>query len=256
MSTVRLAFARALDPTILAEDLGMTLDPWQRKVVVTDHKRILVNCYRQSGKSTMAAIRAVHRAVFSRRSLSLIFSPSLRQSSEVLEKCVAVYHALGKPVVATAENRLSLILENGSRIISLPGSASTVRGFSGVSLVIVDEAAFVKDELLPAVSPMLAVSGGEMIALSTPHGKRGWWWDAWENGGTNWLRITASADRSPRITKEYLREQRLALGERRFEQEFMCRFVEVQDQAFSMEHVRDAFDRNLEPLRFDELPEA
>lgn len=254
--SLALALSRALSPVSLAEDVGMELDPWQAQYLATKHKRILVNCHRQSGKSTVAAVKAVHRATTWIGSLILIFSPSMRQSGEVLQKCVTVYHDSGKPVVAEAENQLSLILENGSRIISLPGSAATVRGYSGVDSIIVDEASLVKDELPAAVRPMLAVSGGELHALSTPHGKRGWWWDAWENGGDHWLRIKATADKCPRIAKEFLRQERADLGQRVYDQEYMCKFVEVIDQAFSAEQVKGAFSRTLETIQFDEMPEA
>lgn len=247
-------FAR-MDAAQMATDIGMELDPWQAAILSSDHKRVLVNCHRQSGKSTVAGIKAVHKAVYKPRSLSLIFSPAMRQSAEVLQKCVTVYRDLGRPVLAEAENQYSLLLENGSRIISLPGSAATVRGYSNVDLIVVDEASLVKDELPAAISPMLAVSGGILWALSTPHGKRGWWWDAWENGGDHWLRFRATADKCKRITKEFLRDERRALGDRVFSQEYMCEFVEVTDQAFSAESVRGAFSRELEPLRFD-LPEA
>lgn len=256
MSSIALALARGMDPARLVEDTGMELDAWQRQVLISDHKRILVNCHRQSGKSTVGALKALHRAVYRPGSLSLVFSPSLRQSREVLLKSIEVYHAIGKPVLAEAENMLSLILENRSRIIALPGSASTVRGYSGVSLIIIDEAAYVQDELIAAVSPMLAVSQGDLIALSTPHGKRGWWWDAWENGGPSWMRMTASVDRCLRIPKAWLREERQRLGERSFRQEYLCAFIEVVDQAFGAAEVSRAFDRDLEPLRFDEMPEA
>lgn len=247
-------FAR-MDATVLADDIGMELDPWQSKVLATNHKRILVNCHRQSGKSTIAGIKAVHKAIYKPRSLSLIFSPAMRQSGEVLQKCLTVYRDLGRPVLAEAENLYSLLLENGSRIISLPGSAATVRGYSNVDLIIVDEASLVKDELPIAISPMLAVSGGTFMALSTPHGKRGWWWDAWENGGDNWLRFRATADKCKRISKEFLAEEKKTLGPRAFSQEYMCEFVEVIDQAFREKDVQGAFARELEPLRFD-LPEA
>jgi len=253
--SLALSLSRGIDPTRLAAEIG-ELDPWQAEVLISAHKRILINCARQSGKSTVGALKALHRAVYRPGALSLIFSPSLRQSREVLLKSIEVYHAIGKPVLAEAENMLSLILENGSRIIALPGSASTVRGYSGVSLIIIDEASYVADELIGAVSPMLAVSQGDLIALSTPHGKRGWWWDAWENGGPSWKRVIASVDKCPRIPKAWLREERQRLGERIFRQEYLCEFIEVVDQAFSVEHVRAAFDRDLEPLRFDEMPEA
>lgn len=254
--SIATALARGLDPTAMADELDMKLDPWQREFLSSDRKRILVNCYRQSGKSTYAAIKAVHKAVYRPHALVLILSPSMRQSAEVVEKCVTIYHGLGKPVVAEAENMHSLVLENRSRIIGLPGSAATVRGYSGVDLIVVDEAAYTRDELPAAVSPMLAVSGGSLYALSTPHGKRGWWWDAWENGGAHWLRIKATVQGSPRISREYQREERLRLGERSFRQEYMCEFLEIVDQAFGAESVNAAFDRSIEPLGFDELPEA
>ncbi len=76
--SIASALARGIDPTRLA--VGMELDPWQRDVLISDHKRILVNCHRQSGKSTVGALKALHRAVYRPGSLALIFSPSLRQS--------------------------------------------------------------------------------------------------------------------------------------------------------------------------------
>lgn len=266
MNALLTDLIRAADPQSMADLVGMELDPWQAKVLSTDHKRILVNCHRQSGKSTIAGLKAVHKAIYKPRSLSLIFSPAMRQSGEVLQKCLSVYRDLGKPVLAEAENIYSLVLENGSRIISLPGSAATVRGYSNVDLIVVDEASQVKDELPTAISPMLAVSGGTFMALSTPHGKRGWWWDAWENGGDNWMRFRQPACKivNGKVVSmckwikggaQFLEEERRTLGERAFSQEYMCEFVEVVDQAFSAEAIRNAFDRDLEPMRFD-MPEA
>jgi hypothetical protein len=56
---------------------------------------------------------------------------------------------------------------------ALPGTEKTIRGFSGAALLIVDEAARVDDALYYAVKPMLAVSGGSLLMLSTPYGRRG-----------------------------------------------------------------------------------
>lgn len=259
--SLALDLARAASPAVLADAIGMEPDAWQDDVLSSDDARILLNCHRQSGKSTTAAVLGVHGTVYRARSLALIFSPSMRQSREVLQTCVTLYRSLGRPVLAEAENALSLILENGSRIISLPGSEATVRGYAGVDLVIIDEASRVKDELVAAVRPMLAVSGGRLIGMSTPRGRRGWWWDAWENGGAVWKRVRVPACRvrpngtleslTPRISAAFLEEERHALGERLFAQEYMCEFVETTDQAFGVDAVKAAFSRDLEPLRFD-----
>jgi hypothetical protein len=65
-----------------------------------------------------------------------------------------------------------MTLANGSRIISLPGDEETIRGYSGVRRLIVDEASRVLDPLYFAIrpmrAPMRAVSQGRMICLSTP----------------------------------------------------------------------------------------
>lgn len=244
--------ARALDPAEMAADLGLDLDPWQDDVLYSRHPRILLNCHRQSGKSTIAAIAGVHAAVYEPGWPVLIISPSMRQSGEVFRKCMAAYEGLGKPIIAEAENALSLTLENGSRIISLPGNANTVRGYSGVRLVIIDEASWTKDELPPALRPMLAVSGGRIIALSTPNGKRGWFWQAWAEGGQTWKRVKVTAPECKRIPKSFLDEERATLGARLFAQEYMCEFVEVTDQAFGEDAIAAAFSRNVEALTLDQ----
>ena len=145
-------------------------DRWQRDLLASPSMRILLNCCRQSGKSTMASIIALHRALYYPGSLVLCLAPSLRQSRELYVKLAGHYQDLGRPVPPTAERRLSLELENGSRVLTLPGTERTVRGFSKVSLIVADEASRVPDELYYAVRPMLAVSGGSLLMLSTPWG--------------------------------------------------------------------------------------
>lgn len=246
--SLALDLARAANPSVLAAAIGMEPDPWQDDVLRSTHPRILLNCHRQSGKSTVASVLVVHAAIYEPESLVLLLSPSMRQSGEVFKKCLVAYRGLGRPVIAEAENQLSLILENGSRIISLPGTEGTVRGYSGVRLLVTDEASRVKDDLVAAVRPMLAVSGGRMVALSTPNGKRGWWYDAWENGGPTWKRVKIPATMCPRITPEFLDEERRALGDRLFAQEYLCEFTETIDSAFGAAAVNAAFSRNLESL--------
>jgi hypothetical protein len=104
-------------------------------------------------------------------------------------------------------------LANGSRIVSLPGDEQTIRGYSGVALLAIDEAARVPDDLYRAVRPMLAVSGGRLVCLSTPYGKRGWFFETWK-GGSGWQRARITADQCPRITPEVLAEEERAIGTR------------------------------------------
>jgi hypothetical protein len=130
----------------------------------------------------MAALLALHRAIYHPGSLILCLAPALRQSQELFGKVASFYRELSRPVVPQAERRLSLELENGSRIVTLPGSEKTIRGFSGATLLLVDEASRVDDGLYYAIRPMLAVSGGTLMMLSTPYGKRGVFYEAWSGG--------------------------------------------------------------------------
>src|SRR5687768_12459171 len=135
----------ALDRVAFAAELGIVPDGWQRDLLGSSSDRVLLNCSRQSGKSTMSALIALHRALYHPGSLVLCLAPALRQSQELFGKVLGFYRELGRPVAPQGERKLSLELENGSRIITLPGSEKTIRGFSGVSLLVVDEASRVDD---------------------------------------------------------------------------------------------------------------
>jgi len=232
--------ARALDPVLLAEHAGIVPDPWQCEVLRSHAPRMLLNASRQSGKSTVTSVLAVHEALYTPGSLVLLLGPSLRQAGEIFKKCVGTYRDLGRPVPAQSESALTLTLENGSRIVSLPGKEGTVRGFSGVRLLIIDEAAWVPNDLYGSVRPMLAVSNGRLVALSTPHGTRGWWYDAWRSDEP-FERYEIPATMCPRISLEFLEEEQRNLGDFWFRQEYMCEFADADSQAFRREDIDNAF---------------
>jgi hypothetical protein len=240
-----LDLACSLDPVILAERACIAPDPWQCDVLRSTAPRVLLLCSRQAGKSTITSILAVHTAVYEPGSLVLLLSPTLRQSGELFKKCAGVYQALGRPVPSDSESALQLELENGSRIVSLPGKEGTIRGFSGVRLLAIDEAAWVPDDLYLAVRPMLAVSQGRLVALSTPHGTRGWFYEAWR-GQEPWERYEVPATSCPRISAAFLEEEKRNMGEWWFEQEYLCRFLDAQTQAFSRDDIEQCFREEIE----------
>jgi hypothetical protein len=236
----------ALDRVAFAEKLGIAPDRWQGSLLRSEAPRVLLNCSRQSGKSTTAGILALHRALYHPGSLVLVLAPALRQSQELFGKVVGFYRTLDRPVSPKGERRLSLELENGSRIVTLPGSEKTIRGFSGASLLLVDEAARVANDLYASIRPMLAVSGGRLLALSSPFGTRGWFYDAWISA-ESWERYEVPATQVPRISPEFLEEERRTLGEWWFEQEYMCRFLDAETQAFRREDIDRAFEEEVQP---------
>src|SRR5215212_261084 len=237
----------ALDRVAFAEKLGISPDAWQEDFLRSSADRVLLNCSRQSGKSTMSAVIALHRALYHPASLVLCLAPALRQSQELFAKVAAFYRDLGRPVAPQSEKRLSLGLENGSRIITLPGSEKTIRGFSGAALLLLDEASRVDDGLYYAIRPMLAVSGGSLVMLSTPYGRRGVFYEEWI-GGRGWERFEVPASRCPRIAETFLREERESLPPFVYRQEYECSFEETEDQVFTTDMIDRAVTDEVQPL--------
>jgi hypothetical protein len=192
----------------------------------------------------------------------LLLSPSKRQSGELAAKVFHQYDAAGQPVPSRKRTELQLWLTNGSRIIALPGKEVTIRGFSGAALLVIDEAARVADALYYAVRPMLAISRGRLIALSTPFGQRGFFYEEWAwvkpDGtprppeGDPWSRTEIKAGDCPRITPEFLEEERAALGPRWFAQEYETSFEAAVASLFAYEDLMAACASNLTPLSLPE----
>ncbi len=151
------------------------------------------------------------------------------------------------PVAVTRETELQLEFANNSRVVILPGKEQTIRGYSGVALLVVDEAARVPDELYQSVRPMLAVSGGRLVLLSTPFGKRGFFHHEWTEG-IGWERITVTASQIPRIPVDWLEQERRTIGDWWYRQEYMCEFVETADSVFAYDDVMDAVSSDIQPL--------
>jgi hypothetical protein len=263
--------------------LGIVADPWQRQLIESGATQTLVLASRQTGKSSASAACALTEALLNPPAEVLIISRAQRQSQEVLRKCREFYHGLqGERVrrrrwrptsiareveaikargiredeVAVSDAQLSMEFANGSRIISLPGSPDTIVGFSAISLLILDEAARIKDDLYALVRPMLAVSGGRLIALSTPFGRRGWFYSAWERcdearlrgQSEPWQRFRITAEECPRISAEFLAEERMAIGERWYRQEYETEFCDTIDAVFRSEDIAAMLGSTEKPL--------
>lgn len=229
------------------------LDTWQEQLLTwatgeTTTTGLILNCARQSGKSTIAAAASVYLAHYVPKSLIILISPSQRQSSELYRKSRESMRATSVPIKLTEDNQLSCMMDNGSRIVSLPGSEKTVRGYSGATLIIEDEASRVDDELHYTIRPMLAVSHGRHILMSTPFGKRGHFYEAWEHGGDDWERIVFKASQNPRITPEFLEQERRAIGDWWYRQEYECEFVDPVSSIFSSDLIRSAISNEITPL--------
>jgi hypothetical protein len=230
-----------LDPVEFARMLGFEADARQAEVLRSGAKRLLLNCTRQWGKSTVTAIAALHRAWFQAGSLVLVTGPSERQAAEFVRKVRDFVSLLGVRPRGDGQNP-SVVLPNGSRIVGVPSNQTTVRGFSNASMLIIDEAAHASDRLYLAMRPVLAVSGGDLWCLSTPNGKRGFFWEAWTKQGEAWTRISVPATECARIPAAFLEEERQTHPDNWFRQEYMCEFVQDFEGLFDMDLVDAAFE--------------
>lgn len=171
----------------------------------------------------------------------LLLSPTQRQSGELFKKVKDFYSGQDTPLPLEVETKLTLEMSNGSRIISLPGNPETIRGYSAPSLVVIDEAAFAEDELYDSVRPMLIVSAGRIVLMSTPFGKRGFFHQVWTQG-QGWQRFEVPATKCPRITTEALAAEKRSNPAWKYNQEYMCSFEDNETSAFAYEDVMAALE--------------
>ena len=234
-------------------------DGWQNTVLTSEEPEILLNCCRQSGKTEIAATKASHKARYKKKSLSIVISATQRQAGVLQgrvnlflgkanedwqkksEHDVYEYSEYESAYKIVRRSVLSLELANGSKVVSVPASPDTVRGYSP-DLIIIDEAAFIKnDSIYAAVRPMRIVTKAQLILMSTPNAKTGFFYKAWISKRP-WLRVIVSADDCPRITKVDLEIEREELGEEFFLREFYNKFLEIQGTIFDKNMIDSLFE--------------
>jgi hypothetical protein len=254
-----------LDPVAFTvERLKFDPDPWQARVLRSRRKRQLLNCSRQSGKSTTIAAKGLQTALYRRKpngaaTLTLIISPSENQSLETFDKVRGFLKQSGvdgRRERLEKDNAHSLRFASGARIVALPGSARTARGYSP-DLLIVEEAAHIEDDeaFFTAIQPMIAATDGDMILMSTPNGKRGRFYREWKDGGDQWERHTITAYECPRIKREFLQQEKRSMGELRFRQEYLCEFVEAEGQLIRQADIDRLLTGRVAPLAIPKFGE-
>jgi hypothetical protein len=242
--------AMALDPALLMEQAGYPPDPWQVQVLRSNASRLLLLCCRQIGKSLVTSVRAIHRALFTPGSVVLLISRSQDQSDELFYKVMMIYNNLRRPVAARRELASELVLRNSSRIVALPNNPETIRGYSDVNILILDEAARIGKPTFVAVRPMILASHGDVIMLSTPAGQSNFFHDAWVDPHGGWEKIIARADDCPRFDKQELEQLRHDLGPAMASQELDCCFLRDDQQVFSTESIDAIFDTDEQALHW------
>ena len=236
--------AYSLDPVLWSKEvLGYHADPWQADLLRSRSRKIILNCSRQSGKSTTSAVLALHESIYRKPSFVLIVAPTQDQSGELMMKFDEFRSAVELPSdYLDTDTKLAVRFSNGNRVVARPGSEKSARSFSAVTLLLEDEASRVSDDLYNTVRPMLAVSDGRHILMSTPFGKRGHFHQIWENERDLWDAIEVPAEMCPRISKEFLAEEKRTNPW--YLQEYCCAFTETIDQLFSYDLVQSMLEHD------------
>ncbi len=231
------------DPAALFAWLGIDLFPYQEEGLglVQEGDRTALVWGRQTGKDTLTGLYGLWLALTAPSSIVVCVSPSQRQSDLWMEKLRA--YALSRPELRDAVTDLSqseLALSNGSRVYSLPsgvGGGITIRGFSKVSLLVFNEAAWVAEEVYQAAGPFLAASeGGKVVLISTPFGQSGYLWRAWNSSLFAKLGVPSSA--SPLISEAFLAKEKETMDALSYASEYEARFLSSQNAYFPTDLVQ------------------
>lgn len=204
---------------------------------------------RQTGKTSTIAIRAIHHAFSNPKTLTLVVSPSLRQSMIMFDR-ILDYTYSSELLAGSVSRKTRTVVEltNGSRIVALPCSANLLRGYTA-HMVVVDEAAFLDDTIITSILfPMLATTKGSLILLSTPWGKQNYFYRAFMDPAFSTHKIPSTE--CPLISEEFLEEQRRSMTKAAFAMEFEAEFIEEATAYFPMELIKSCVDPDLE-IRHD-----
>ncbi len=243
----------ALDPVkVYQQAFDQEPFPWQVKYLRETRSTILLKG-RQVGATQACAALAIHQVLLDPTALVAIVSPSLKQSTEICTRARQGLDRLGERLV---QDSVSLLrLQSGGRILSLPGTAKSVRGWSA-KMLILDEAAYVDEETWVASRALIA-TGGRLVIQSTPSGDIGPFYEAWHTPDPAWATLQVRSDEVPTISPEWLAGERLALTPGQYSQEYELSFLGASASLFDADRLRSLVLPDADPMwtRFDRAHE-
>ena len=214
-------------------------DPWQAKILRSTGRNIIVSCGRQTGKTHTIGWKAAHHAASTRRGKAIFLSKTERQSINLMAVSRDLIRDAGLGV--ETDNKTYMEFTNGCEMYALPGSEKNVRGFYGVTLLVVDEAAYTSNSLYHTIEPMVAISGGQTILLSTPAGKIGYFYDIFSGDDERWERYRVTAYDCPRYDPEWLEWKRQTVPEDFWKREYLAEFTAPVNAVFNPDDIEAMF---------------
>ncbi len=214
----------------------LTLDPWQRELIESEGDVVVISG-RQCGKSTGTSILAGETVLNNPNQFILI-------GAYVIEQAQLIFRKIHEYILSKAPKQIKghvtlnfLELKNGSKIYCRPvgDTGAAMRGFTA-TMIILDEAAQIPDRAWEAIEPVISVSKGRTILLSTPQGKRGFFYKA--SIDKNYKYMHVSARDCPRHTKEFLDRKQRMLSPVAFATEYLGEFIDDYNRKFSDEWIK------------------
>lgn len=192
--------------------------------LLNKHDRVIILKSRQLGITTLTAAYALWLMIFKKDQSILALAPTQEKAKNIVDKVRFAYWELPSwlKVGALEDNKLSLILNNGSKIKAASGASDSARGYTA-NVLILDEAAFIEnaEDLWGSAQQTLA-TGGRAILLSTPNGMDGFfhkYWSDSETGDNNFIPVKLRWDVHPERNQKWRDDQDKELGKRMASQE-------------------------------------
>jgi hypothetical protein len=201
--------------------------------IIHENRKVILMEGRQQGKTTSSAAYILWYTLFQEAKTVAILANKATAAREVLARYQVMYEGL--PIWlqqgVKSWNKGDVELENGSKVFTSATSTSGIRGKS-VNLLYVDEAAIipntVADQFFTSVYPTISAGETTKILLSsTPLGYNHFWkfWNDAENGRNGFVNCFIPYWEIPGRTKEWADEQKGILGDLKFNQEVLCKFL-------------------------------
>ena len=208
-------------------------DPWQQQALESTADTLALRVCRQAGKSSVLATLALDE--MSRAHTALVIAPAERQAKELTRK---VQQFLPQTHMnAERATQTEIEVDTGGRLVCVPSTADTIRGYT-VHLLLIDEAAFCDDDSITAVLPMVT-DDGRVVFASTPGGRTGHFAEMFLSTrpipGVE--KITVRGTDIPRLQKKVER-MRAALSPIKFRQEIEVEFLGEGESYFDLSTIQ------------------
>jgi phage FluMu gp28-like protein len=232
---------------------------YQRKLLRTRSKRVVLRWARQTGKTTVLACICIIQATLNPGSMILIVAPGLRQSMILGERIRELLGRMPREYrrsIVSQQRQTIFRFRNRSQITVLPNSENQLRGFAA-HLIVVDEAAFFHNDeaiLRNILPPTLATTGGTLIVSSTPWGKNTVFYQLNQDPDYEKHIVTwRDAVREGLYSEEFIEqlEKTRETQPQVFKMEYEAQFIEEVDTWLSQDLLAKSCSEELEFLSFE-----